>query len=1238
MVATQAQWPFHYPTHTYNTRYRPAQTTQSTDKNYSFHYHSNVSVRSKFQTQSPTQQYHYSVQFPGHRYHSAQYPVQRYYFSTQPSIHTCHFTSRSPPLYTSNQQPRRIQVSNLSTLYFHRGHQPVRYPSQITILQQSLNLQQPTHYSTHQLVNLLSKHNHTHQLERPQHSAHNFTNELVSPQQPTHNHGHQPSNAKQQTHETTIHLASSQPPKQRLTFKPVSPQQPVSNNTHHHISSQEPVHNHTHQPLEEQQYGYHLDEKTTTATQQQFRHHLTQQPVGKQHPYHHVQPSEKRFKSSWYLQPYRIRQRQHQQKHGEARFDVGQVLFTEATTPTSTFTVPFSISSINTSTKPSTSFVTIEANNSVPNTVISINTIPINSIRTNSSPPGLDVTTTKISRATNTGITSFSPSTVTYNISKPDVSDMLGTDDLKTAITNTTSLLLPAENDSVTSASTMNPSIWPFTMRPVHIVLKTKKNEHILSPVPLPVNCTDNLSKQSNENTEEIFGEETPAILSELDSKRFCHEKKLHENTPVNEMKNVAEITQVAPPLPQITSEDKNANDALITNYADFTFQKSKIPSINESSDSLSLNLDKDNSLLFHNSSPTLNGLSNISAVTKESIKSSETSRIVEVIPPKLTESNIVHPSLVNNNIFRPPVSKIIPAHNRQRNELLEPSDDIPSGPLQLTTTEAFAQIFNESSQPVSAPSSSTETNKSIYLVQKTSKHPHPSDRVRVTPKHIKMVKTIGGTQRERAHYQYPSSLREPVEFSRQAEDQDVTPIQINSQPQYQRVHNNFNHSLQNRMRPQRFLVPRPTIPRRSFQPGVIRRQHQSHPPPSKPQSNSSQGILSQFSPVSGLEFKLLKNIQTQSESNDTNILPQFSPTSGLKFILTQTDNNSSIKFNSNGKENDNVLNLHPDPFHMVSGPTFFSPLPNETQNLQITTEENEGNVYNTSVQIPLNYKKNLTLLTENVNNLKTVTESRMNKKPSLEVNDKNDYPISLVHTLRTVPIHVPETGKIMSTTVLFNVNDQSSTTSPFSTQMVLSRVDETTEKVMQTTSWFPNSHDKVEDNPPMAFTSDGLLTNKESLIRPVSQRREIESATFEEIDNNQERHILLNQSDLLDTLYIKQFTKEAYDKPSSTSVTSDSLDTLHIKQFNKDIYKPSGTSATIAPMANDYSLSSPLNRNEEKLESDILKDLPYFLKGYVTVDISNLHRHNNVAISNSYGNVVYQQKQIMLDDVEDYL
>lgn len=60
---------------------------------------------------------------------------------------------------------------------------------------------------------------------------------------------------------------------------------------------------------------------------------------------------------------------------------------------------------------------------------------------------------------------------------------------------------------------------------------------------------------------------------------------------------------------------------------------------------------------------------------------------------------------------------------------------------------------------------------------------------------------------------------------------------------------------------------------------------------------------------------------------------------------------------------------------------------------------------------------------------------------------------------------------------------------------------------------------------------------------------------------------------------------------------------------------------------------ASSVLTESERLVKNIFSTLPDFLKGSVRVDQANLHNHTNVGMSNSYGNVIYQQTGITFID-----
>ncbi|XP_069180927.1 mucin-4-like [Procambarus clarkii] len=767
----------------------------------------------------------------------------------------------------------------------------------------------------------------------------------------------------------------------------------------------------------------------------------------------------------------------HKQKHGEEGFDKGQFLFRDVNTDASARESAFSIStttnrpvktqitaavtsvtaSMNSTVEENTE-VTTKANNSFYSESIPISTIPASSI-TSINPPILDITTTEIPVTTIISRSNFPLETTAYSINKPHVADVLEIDYSRTAMTT----VPPSAEIDITNAPVMKTKVQPFTMKPREIIFKTENQKTILSLNPLPANHTENLFKHSSESADLV----SPKIDCEDTCQEYIPGKEMHSSTG---------NTQAAITIsPHINSQDKNHTDEQIINHEDLPLTSPG----------------QENGESSHGFSLILTSQSNTSTLIEGS-NTNSTFINLERIPFKLTESNMLLPSQpISNNTSPSFVTEKVPTpYVQQSNESLQPSRDIPLTPYKATVANDLKQKVNESSQAhknVSLPP--IEETIQTSLVQQMNEYSHLSDSVSVTQKSINILEVAKRPQTDKTLSTSHLPSRESLQFSNKMDNEEVLLLPITSQSTSQRVNGPSNRPLQNQVSPQRLFVPRPSL-RHSFRSRITRKNHENRPS-LKPQPvlmQSSQGILPQFSPASGLEFKLMKNAEAKSDSRRPIILPQFSPSSGQKFILAHPDKASYTELIINDKEK-GILGLHPDPSQTVSGFSISSPL----QNPHVTKEtysQREGNTHHEYDQTPQDYEKDTHLSIQNSSNLRKIIGDKISEQPSLYVTDKGNTSVS-------------DTAQNIPATVLLGVNNVPyiTTLSPISVQTFISEV---AGQITQTSISLPDSHE-VEGNSSLVFTtSSGFLPSTKESLKPLIQNGKNQSATFEEMrDDN---------------------------------------------------------------------------------------------------------------------------------------
>ncbi|XP_042209190.1 mucin-17-like [Homarus americanus] len=687
----------------------------------------------------------------------------------------------------------------------------------------------------------------------------------------------------------------------------------------------------------------------------------------------------------------------------------------------------------------------------------------------------------------------------THNL-KPDINTtnaqtMGDKDKLKADINIYSSSVMPSvEMDSMMNTAGKIPSNWPFTMKPVQVILKTQTYADISSPKPSLHNDTKESSDHMTENTRKLFVEknvnESSDLVSvniSLGSSPVCCEDNLQKHAP-NEGFHIVTEKVTTSELPLSLPEDNGTNSAdnspqynqeMFLSHENTTktlYPSEKIDTLLPSSDTETdfLSTGKDNAT-SPDSSFVLHGEGNIPLLTKVSHTNSS---------PKINKSVTLQ--------FRES-DTVLPTHN----DTLSPENDTTSIPL-LQGNDPPQPSDNTAPLPV-------EETAPTSLVQNKNEPLQPSETVNVSTKHVKLVKVISRSQIEMDHNKSQSSHRVPVKISsphQWEEGRKGIPMQITNQPY--RVNGHPNHPLQDRIKPQRLLVPWPTPPRRSFRPGYIKNQHLNVPPPPKMLSthnNSSEGILPQFNPTSGLQFKLSKLKETKSEPNIKDVLPQFSPTSGKVFTLTQSANDSS-KINNDISEAA-TPNSQPDSVHMVNGPSLGNHLHNKTKNPEVTTKAIM--IHNKeSVRLPLGYDEN-----EFNSSLSHKANDYM-----IRSDDTDDYQVSF-GTKEQVTTSVSHRNNFNNVTN--STSDTDATASPniynepltpptglTSTQSATYKPAEVADEITKTSASIT-----IEDNPTVIINGNFSFTNTKPIVKSVRQREENQSVVLEKKDDNYDSQIL---------------------------------------------------------------------------------------------------------------------------------
>lgn len=691
---------------------------------------------------------------------------------------------------------------------------------------------------------------------------------------------------------------------------------------------------------------------------------------------------------------------------------------------------------------------------------------------TSTNPLTTEITTVKIPVPTKIATTSFLP-TNTITTSKPTLPVKGKVDDLENAFTiyNTTTIP-PAVTDTNTSTTTTTSSPWPFTMKPVQLIVKT--HARVSLPKSLLINNTKDLSYHINGNMGGKFEEDSLEELSNPSnlqislnvSQKVCCEIKYQEHLPVEESHNVTELTDVlTTQLPLKTSEDHGSDrtdDIPLYNH-DLLSQENIATTPYPTEKAVTLLPEDNNTTHLDHVKDTTISLPSLSASPHGEYNASS--------PPSTGDGRL----LSKNNVTFP--------QSRTETDVLLPSelltDDTSTSPVEETIPIPPAQQSYRSSQS--------------------------TRRSHVDPKPTRVVKDAFGPQtaRDPSQSHSPLELTVGINYPYQIEEGQEAIIPEGNQTLPKKAKNHPTHLQQNSLGPQRSFVQQLSPIQRFLHPGFLRDQHLNHPPPSKNQlihTNSSQGILPQFNPTSGLKFGLSKLKETATESNIKDVLPQFNPTSGLIFPLTESTNGTNtVQRDSEREINDTSIDLQPDPFHIVAGPSLHKHLANDSYKSEVITETSKihkNNSHHESFGLFLGYEKNPNSPWKHTSSLKTA-----NEQLSFKAEENTTTPVPLMNISNIVPISVsnikttPPANSISSTTPVMSAS--SVHTAP--------EVAETAQEVTITSTSLTDSY---ENNPPL-MSAGFLKTKTELMMNSENQRSNNQPNDGENNKNFQDSHIL---------------------------------------------------------------------------------------------------------------------------------